>query len=131
MDRDTLRTNYRALVRALYEPKNYYDRVKDLLTHLKAPKEKAPLTLGAALLPGLRCFFWLGLVRRYRFHFWRVFLWTCLHRRQSVEYYLRLALVGYDFRRISDALDASPSTAPAGATMAPQRPPQPQPVSAG
>lgn len=129
MDRDTLRTSYRALVQALYEPKNYYDRVKDLLTHLKAPKRKSPLTL-EAVLAVLRCFFWLGLVRRCRFHFWRVFLWTCLHKGESMQSYLLLATAGYHFDRVSEALGAvRPSEPGAGGMPAPRPSPQPQLVS--
>ena len=72
MDRDTLRTNYRALVKALYEPRNYYDRVRIPAEEYKEPKEKPPLTRDA-LLAVLRCFFWLGLIRSGRTHFWRMF----------------------------------------------------------
>jgi hypothetical protein len=126
MDRHTLWTNYRALVQALYEPKNYYDRLKKLLTHLKEPKEKPPLTL-RSLQAVWRCFFWLGLVRRCRFHFWRGFLWTCLHKRESMESYLLLAGAGYHFGRVSETLGAGRPTEPgAGGTPAPQPPPQPQ-----
>jgi hypothetical protein len=129
MDRDTLRTNYRALVKALYEPKTYYDRVKILLTQLKAPKEKSPLTPGV-LLAVLRCFFWLGLIRRCRFHFWRVFLWTCLHRRRSMPVFVRLALVGYHFGKVSEDFGAGRTAEPGtGRTPAPLPPPQPQLVS--
>jgi radical SAM superfamily enzyme YgiQ (UPF0313 family) len=129
MDRDTLRTNYRALLKALYEPRNYYDRIRNLLTQLKVPKQKSPLTLGAVLVV-LRCFFWLGLVRRCRFHFWRVFFWTCLHKRESMQSYLRLAIVGYHFSRVYETFGAVRQTEPsAGGTPAPLPPSQPQLVS--
>jgi radical SAM superfamily enzyme YgiQ (UPF0313 family) len=129
MDRDTLRTNYRALVKALYEPKNYYDRIKNLLTQLKAPPERASLTL-EAVRGILRCFFWLGLVRPCRFHFWRVFLWTCLHNRKSMQSFLLLAMAGYHFSRVlEEASAARPAEPGAGRTPAPLPPPQPQLVS--
>lgn len=51
-----------------------------------------------------RCFFWLGLVRRGRFHFWRVLLWTCLFKRESVQNFLGLAILGYHFRRIYEGM---------------------------
>jgi radical SAM superfamily enzyme YgiQ (UPF0313 family) len=111
MDRDTLRSNYRALVTALYEPQNYYDRVRNLLMYLKEPKEKPPFTR-EALAAVLRCFFWLGLIRRGRFHFWRVFLWTCLHKRQSVQNFLGLAILGYHFCRIHEGLRAARPSQP-------------------
>lgn len=116
MDRDTLRTNYRALVKALYEPRNYYDRVKNLLTEYKEPKEKPPLTK-EAVLAVLRCFFWLGLVRRDRTPFWRVFLWTLFRRRDSVQNFLGLAILGYHFRKVHEGL---------GRRGEPARPPTPR-----
>jgi radical SAM superfamily enzyme YgiQ (UPF0313 family) len=59
MDRDVLRTNYRVLVKALYDPRNYYDRVRILLAEYKEPKEKPPLSRAVALAC-LRCFFLAG-----------------------------------------------------------------------
>jgi radical SAM superfamily enzyme YgiQ (UPF0313 family) len=103
MDRETLRTNYRALVKALYEPRNYYNRIRILLAEYKEPKEQ-PLLTRETVLGVLRCFFWLGLIRRGRSHFWRVFLWTCLHKRQSVQSFLGLAILGYHFRRVHEEM---------------------------
>lgn len=104
MDRETLRTRYRALLQSLYEPRNYYDRIRNLLTYYKEPLEKQPLTRDAALAV-LRCFCWLGLVREGRGDFWRIFLWTCFRRPASIQNFLGLAILGYHFRRvIHDAL---------------------------
>jgi radical SAM superfamily enzyme YgiQ (UPF0313 family) len=103
MDRETLRTNYRALVKALYEPKNYYDRVRNLLAQFKEPIEK-PLLTKDIVLAVLRCFFWLGLIRGGRSHFWRIFWWVCLHKRDSIHNFLGLAILGYHFRKIHEDL---------------------------
>jgi radical SAM superfamily enzyme YgiQ (UPF0313 family) len=114
MDRETLITSYRALVKSLYEPRNYYQRVKNLLVELKEPKEKAPLTreaLGAIL----RCLFWLGLVRKGRLPFWRVFAWTCLRKPGSVESFLGLAILGYHFRKVHEEMGARPPLEPRSA----------------
>jgi radical SAM superfamily enzyme YgiQ (UPF0313 family) len=101
MDRETLRSSYRALVAALYESKNYYNRVQNLLVQLKEPKEKPPMTKDVALAV-LRCFFWLGFIRKGRTHFWRVFFWTCFRKPRSVSNFLGLAILGYHFRRIHE-----------------------------
>jgi radical SAM superfamily enzyme YgiQ (UPF0313 family) len=103
MDRETLRTSYRALVRTLYEPAHYYDRVRTFLREFKEPKEKPPLTRDAVLAV-LRCFFWLGLVRKGRLHFWRVFVWTCLRKPESLQNFLGLAILGYHFCRIHEEM---------------------------
>jgi len=101
MDRETLKSGYRELVRSLYQPRNYYDRLRNFLAQYKEPKEKPPLT-NDILLAVLRCFFWLGLVRKGRFHFWRVFFWTCRFRPQSIQNFLGLAIVGYHFTKIHE-----------------------------
>ena len=108
MDRETLRSNYRALVKALYGPKNYYDRVKIFLAEYKEPKEKPPLTADAVLAV-VRCFFWLGLIRKGRKDFWRVFCWLCLHKHESLQNFLGLAILGYHFRRVAKSLKAPSS----------------------
>jgi radical SAM superfamily enzyme YgiQ (UPF0313 family) len=121
MDREILRTNYRALVKALYNPRNYYDRVRILLTEYKEPKEKPPLSWDVALAC-VRCFFWLGLIRKGRIHFWRVFLWTCLHKRDSIQNFIGLAILGYHFCKVHEELGAKPQPGPRSAGLAMSQP---------
>ena len=109
MDREFLRSNYKALVKSLYEPKNYYDRVKNFLAEYKEPKEKPPLTKDV-ILAVIRCFFWLGAIRKGRLHFWRVFIWVALHKRESLQNFLGLAILGYHFRKIHDDFLNRPQT---------------------
>ena len=111
---ETLRNNYRALVKALYQPENYYNRIRNLLAELKEPEEKPPLTPDV-LLAVLRCFVWLGLVRKGRGHFWRVFLWTCFRKPESVQNFLGLAILGCHFRRVHEDLLDRPAPNPASA----------------
>jgi radical SAM superfamily enzyme YgiQ (UPF0313 family) len=109
MDRETLRTKYRALLQELYSPRNYYERVRIFLREYKEPKESPPLTWDA-LLGVARGFFWLGLVRSGRAPFWRVLFWTLLHKRESLQNFLGLAIMGYHFRRIHKDLLRHPKS---------------------
>jgi hypothetical protein len=109
MDRDTLRRRYRQLVRTLYEPDTYYRRVRNFLAEYKEPKEQPPPTLAALLAVG-RCLFWLGCIRRGRGPFWRTLLWTVFRKRESVQNFLGLAIVGYHFRKLCDDLLREPHT---------------------
>lgn len=99
MDGALLRREYRALLKALYEPANYYDRVRTLLMEYKEPKVPLPLTL-EGLLAAVRGLFWLGLVREGRTHFWRGLIWTGRHKPQSLQTFLGLAILGYHFRTV-------------------------------
>ena len=111
MDRETLKANYRGLVKALYEPRNYYDRVKTLLAEYKEPREKPPLSM-EVILAVARCFFWLGLIRKGRTHFWRAFSWTCVHKRDSIQNFIGLAILGYHFYKVHESLGSNPRPRP-------------------
>jgi radical SAM superfamily enzyme YgiQ (UPF0313 family) len=129
MDRDFLRGKYRELVASLYSSKNYYNRVRNLLREYREPKEKPPLSKDG-LLGVLRGFFWLGLVRSGRLDFWRVFLWVCFRKPESVQNFLGLAILGYHFRRIHEEMLAK-SRQPKQATpesISTSESPQPAPV---
>jgi radical SAM superfamily enzyme YgiQ (UPF0313 family) len=127
MDHDTLRSNYRALVKALYEPHNYYARVKNFLAQYKEHPERPPFDR-VLLLAVARCFFWLGLVREGRLDFWRVFLWTCFRKPESIQNFLRLAILGYHFRKVHH--DMLNRRRPEPRVQDPARHPQPRPATA-
>ena len=107
MDHEVLRRNYRALVKALYEPRNYYQRVKNFLAQFKEPREKPPLDR-AVVLAGVRCFFWLGFIRPGRLDFWRVFFWTWFNKPESLQNFVGLAILGYHFRKVHEDMLARP-----------------------
>jgi radical SAM superfamily enzyme YgiQ (UPF0313 family) len=108
MDHEILRRKYRALVQALYQPGNYYQRVKNFLVHFKEPRESPPLDRAAALAV-VRCFFWLGLIRKGRLDFWRVFFWTWFKKPESLQTFVGLAILGYHFRKVHEDMLAQPS----------------------
>src|SRR5581483_7512782 len=111
LDGEFLRSEYRALVQALYAPANYYQSVKTLLTEYKEPKEKPPPTK-EALLGVLRCFFSPRMIRKGRGHFWRTFLWTVRHKPESTQNFIGLAILGYHFYKIHQGfITQAPPTA--------------------
>ena len=99
MDRDVLRSNFRALVHDLYEPCNYYNRVRRFLQFYKEPRQKPPLNK-AVIVAVLRCLVRLGGLDSGRSHFWRILLWTCWHKPQSIQNFIGLAILGHHFRQV-------------------------------
>ena len=55
------------------------------------------------VLVAVRCLFWLGLVRKGRVPFWRVLVWTALHKRNCLQTFLLLSIFGYHFRKTHEA----------------------------
>jgi radical SAM superfamily enzyme YgiQ (UPF0313 family) len=109
MDPETLRIRYRALVRQLYEPKTYYRRVKTLLNEYKEPKEALPVGKDV-LRAAVRALFRFGMVEQGgRIEFWRLFFWLLMHKRQSVQNFIGLAILGHHFRKVYETFGSQPA----------------------
>lgn len=104
MSLDQLVEGYRSILRRIYAPKPYYERVRTFLREYRRPKVAAPLSWRHGF-----AFAWssvrLGLVGRERFQYWRLLSWTILHRPTLLQTSVTLAIYGYHFRRCCDAMD--------------------------
>lgn len=101
MGLDTLRRRHAALVAQLYEPKNYYQRVRTLLREYRRPVVRPRLD-PQRLMAFIRSIGRLGVVGRERFQYWRLLAWTLLHRPRLFPHAVTLAIYGYHFRLVSD-----------------------------
>jgi radical SAM superfamily enzyme YgiQ (UPF0313 family) len=103
LNREFLQTGYRDLMKKLYEPKVYYQRVR---TFLKNHRPNGP---GLSLSwPDFKAFlksFWLlGIWYRGRVAYWRFFWSTLLRRPRHFRRAIEFAIVGYHFRRVARQL---------------------------
>jgi hypothetical protein len=101
MGLDRLLDGYRLIMKQIYSPKNYYRRVRTLLKELKAPEINQPINI-QRFLSIFRSAFWLGLLGKERFHYWRLLLWTLLRKPRLVPLAVTLAIYGYHYRRICE-----------------------------
>lgn len=101
MSLETLRERYRALVRHLYAPRQYYQRARTFLREYPLPPVRARLD-AQRLLALLRATVRLGIVGRERFQYWRLLAWTLLRRPRLLPRAVTLAIYGYHFRRVSE-----------------------------
>jgi len=106
MDPAFLVRGYQRIMQTIYGPREYYERVLDSLRRTR-PRPSDKHAYGAGVISGLtaltRILFKLGVIDRERKEFWRFFVKAVIkHRRQFAES-LRLAAVGYHFRKLSDA----------------------------
>jgi len=103
MNVDTLREGYRNLMRRLYAPGPYYQRIRTFLREHRAPKVSFTFSwqnLRAFAHSSLR----LGVFGRERFQYWRLLLWTFFRRPAHLELAVTLAIYGHHFRKTCDAL---------------------------
>jgi len=101
MGKDRLLDGYRQIMKHIYSPSNYYQRIKTFLKEFKAPEIKLPMDtqrMLALLRSGIR----LGVIGKERFQYWSLMTWTMLHKPGLVPLAVTLAIYGYHYRRICE-----------------------------
>ena len=108
MDPAVLIKGYQSIMQTIYSPREYYERVLDSMKRT-AQHFSEPTHYG--FIHGLttltRIFVKLGVIDRERKEFWRFVTRAFLKHRSRIADSLRLAAVGYHFRKLSDAYGES------------------------
>ena len=103
MDSERLQEGYRRVMRQIYAPRNYYRRVKTFLREYRQPSLTTKEMRGEDLWAFLRSCVRLGITGRERWQYWKLLLWTGLHRPELFSLAVTLAICGYHFRRTAEA----------------------------
>ena len=101
MNLAVLQKGYRAVLKTLYAPKNYYARVKTFLKDYKPPKIKIPLD-GNYVRAFFRSIIRLGILGKERFQYWKLVFWTIFRRPRLFPLAITFAIYGYHFRQVMD-----------------------------
>ena len=101
MDKETLLNGYKKILKTIYEPKNYYERIKTLIREFKPPKrglQKLKLYHIKALLYS----FWtLGIKNRGRYYYWKLILWSLFKHPGHFPYTIGFSIIGIHFRLLT------------------------------
>jgi len=104
MDPALLVEGYQSIMRTIYSPREYYDRV---LLSLRRTAQEFAEPNHYSVVNGItslsRILFRLGVVDRERKEFWRFFSRSLVRHRDRIAESLRLAAMGYHFRKLSEA----------------------------
>jgi radical SAM superfamily enzyme YgiQ (UPF0313 family) len=103
LNREFLKSGYRDLMKRLYEPRVYYQRIQ---TFLKNHRPNGPrLRMSRADLTAFVKSFWLlGIWYRGRVAYWKFFWHTLLRRPHQFPRAIELAIMGHHFRRVAGLL---------------------------
>jgi hypothetical protein len=104
MDPAVLIEGYQSIMRTIYSPREYYQRALDSMCRTA---QQFPEPQRNNLINGLtsltRILLKLGVLDRERKEFWRFLTHTLSGHRHQFAESLRLAAMGYHFRKLSDA----------------------------
>lgn len=101
MGMDKLSEGYQAIMKHIYSPKGYYQRIRTLLKELNAPKVNQPLSV-QRFLSFFRATFRIGLLGKERWQYWQLLIWTFIRRRSMMPVAITLSIYGYHYRRICE-----------------------------
>ncbi len=101
MNLDRLREGYKSILKHIYSPENYYQRIKTLLREYPASTVTARVR-AKDILPFLRSIFHLGIIGRERIHYWKLLAWTYFHHPKLIPLAVTLAVYGHHFQLVSE-----------------------------
>jgi hypothetical protein len=103
MDAARLVAGYQSIMRTIYNPKEYYQRALVSLKRTPVPSwDPKEVRLFRDLASFVRLLLKLGVLDRERREFWRFFATAAKHREQFAAS-MRLAAMGYHFRKLNEA----------------------------
>lgn len=103
LNREYLTKGYRELMKQLYEPRHYYQRIRVFLAQHQ-PRGEGWRVSRSDLEALIKSFWLLGVWHRGRRAYWRLCLGTLLRRPRQFHQAMELAIMGYHFRRVASAL---------------------------
>lgn len=103
LNREFLQAGYRDLMKKLYEPKVYYQRIRTFLENHRPTGPSLRLS-PADFQAFLKSFWMLGIWERGRHIYWRFFWSVLLRRPRQLRHAIELAVIGYHFRRVASRL---------------------------
>ena len=102
MNTEALKEGYRRILDHIYDPKNFYRRIRTFLREYRPPPVRSHLEL-SHVLALLRSFVRIGILGRERFHYWKLLIWTQFRCPRLIPEAVILAIYGYHFRRVCKA----------------------------
>ncbi len=103
MKMEALREGYRSILKHIYAPGPYYQRVRTFLREYQRPKFSVSVNW-EYLMAFARSIVRLGVIGRERVQYWRLLIWTFFHRPALFPLAVTLSIYGHHFRKCCAAL---------------------------
>ena len=105
MDAERLRNGYKNLVRTIYSPKAYFERIKTFLSEYNPPRLSVNKTTFLSIKTLFLTVFRLGIFRKDgKRYFWQLFGHTLYRYPENIGTALTMAVYGYHFQKVSESI---------------------------
>ena len=102
MNIETLINGYKNILKTIYSPKHYYERVITFLRGYKPKQLKRKTSLKFAYFKAFLKSIWvLGIQGKERLYYWKLISWTLARRPRFFSIAISFAIYGFHFRKIA------------------------------
>jgi radical SAM superfamily enzyme YgiQ (UPF0313 family) len=102
MDSKKLMDGYKSILKTIYSPKYFYERVMRFMKDFEPKKKKVFHLNPNYILALFRSIFKLGIIGEERTYYWKLFLWTLFRKPQLFSLAILFAIYGFHFKKISN-----------------------------
>jgi len=101
MDLETLMNGYESIIRTIYSPRHYYERVMTFLKDYRpAPIHRAAHVSMSEILALLKSNIRLGIIGKERVYYWKLIFWSLFRRPRLFPLAVTLSIYGFHFRKV-------------------------------
>jgi len=102
MDAGTLMDGYKSILKKIYSPKYYYERVMRFMKEFEPKKKKVFHLNPNYILALFRSIFKLGVIGEERIYYWKLFFWSLFRKPQLFSLAILFSIYGFHFKKISN-----------------------------
>lgn len=102
MDRDKLIEGYKRIVKTIYSPRQYYQRVCKFLEHYKPSRKRRRIEY-VQIKAFFKSVFYLGILGNgvSQWYYWKILIKSMIFYRESFPHAVTMMVYGYHFRKIA------------------------------
>ncbi len=103
MDSEELLDGYKSILKTIYSPKYYYERVMRFMKEFEPKKKKVFHLNPNYVLALFRSILKLGIIGEERIYYWKLFFWSLFRKPQLFSLAILFTIYGFHFRRVSNS----------------------------
>jgi radical SAM superfamily enzyme YgiQ (UPF0313 family) len=99
MNRNELMKGYKNILRNIYSPKQFSERVIRFMKYYNPPSVRVSFSL-EKVMALIKSIVYLGVINRNMVYFWKILLWSVFYRPRMFPLAVKYSIYGYHFRKV-------------------------------
>lgn len=100
IDKDILLAGYKKVLNTIYNPKNYYNRIITYLNEYKEFARGSKFSFSLKIKAISRSIWRMGVIEKDKIYFWKMILWTLVHKPGMISEAITQSIYGYHYRTV-------------------------------